>query len=600
MSRIIDADLENKLRGVDDGNPDYANMRKRIVLEVEKRRSGWSETRAEVANPGKRSRVIYTAAGALACAAAAGILLSQQTFAPDPASEPAPNAALTETAYKAPAGQSVEQSAVVDGVTLKLENAIQGRFEGADTGETQKDRLALQLSLSGLNVPNAEYAGFASTTLTDLTSGKSQKLRGPGFDLRQGMQNVLDSQIFDGDWAGAGETRRFRFETSDLYTVKRLDIPLQGTMRDHAEYPISSIAGASVMLESMQWDEEQELLTLNYELRGVDAEAASAYPESLSAETQTMLLLNTGKTTIEPTSGTREGSRFSRSYELYGMSKQEREALTLIYSYPETVKKIEGTWKVDFALDGDQAQEKAVKVAVQNTEEVRQKTGWTLGEAAVGAYGVYLPIERAPEDRVLREGMVLGYEESTLTAESFETDRAEHPGNPLLAGDDPSAAEQEALSFRLMSEEVRDLSKGPLSIRLQNAEVVRRAPDDFWTALTGARSEEQGQERRIEARLPDGSLLHYRYSREGDDLKVVTETQAHLKLLQGTVLKANGELLQPDADASRSLYRTQGDYRVDVYKDIYRSVPRDAELSIGLGLYSQVDPSLDTEIVLRK
>lgn len=600
MSRIMDTDLENNLREVDDGSPDYANMRKRIVLEVEKRRSGWSETRAEVPNSSKRNRVIYTASGALACAAVVGVLLSQQPFAPDPASRPAPNAALPVTAYSAPAGQSVEQSAVVDGITLKLENAVQGHFEGADPGESQKDRLALQLSLSGLSVPNAEYAGFASTTLTDLGSGKSQKLRGPGFDLRQGTQNVSDSQIFDGDWAEAGETRRFRFETSDLYTVKRLDVPLQGTIRDHAEYPIPSIAGASVMLANTQWDEEQGLLTLNYELHGVDAEASSAYPESLAAETQTMLLLSTGKTTIEPTSGTWEGSRFSRSYELSGLSEQEREALTLIYSYPETVKKIEGTWKVDFALDGSQAQEKAVKVAAQNAEEVRQKTGWTLGEATVGAYGVYLPIERAPEDRMLHEGMVLGYEKSTLTAESFETDRAEQPGNPLLVSEDPSAAGQEALSFRLMSEEVRDLSAGPLSVRLQNAEVVRRAPDDFWTALAGAGSGEEAQERKVDARLPDGSMLHYRYSREGDDLKVVTETQADLKLLQGTVLKANGEIRQPDKEASRSLYRAQGAYRVDVYKDLYKNVPQDAQWSLGLGLYSQVDPSLDTEIVLRK
>lgn len=600
MSRIIDADLEHNLREVDDGDPDYVNMRKRIVLEVEKRRSGWSETRAEVPNLRRRNRVIYTASGALACAAVAGVLLSQQAFAPDPANETAPNAALPVTSYSAPAGQSIEQSAVVEGVTLKLENAIQGHFEGADTGENQKDRLALQLSLSGLNVPNAEYAGFASTTLTDLSSGKSQKLRGPGFDLRQGMQNVLDSQIFDGDWAGVGETRRFRFETSDLYTVKRSDVPLQGAIRDRVEYPISSIAGASVMLENTQWDEEQGLLTLNYELRGVDAQVSAAYPESLAAETQTMLLLSTGKTTIEPTSGTREGSRFSRSYELAGLSEQEREALTLIYSYPETVKKIEGTWKVDFTLDGDQAQEKAVKVAPQNVEEVRQKIGWTIGDATVGAYGVYLPIERAPEDRVLHAGLVLGYEKSMLTAERFEIDRAEQPGNPLLTSDDPAAAGQEALSFRLMSEEVRDLSQGPLSVRLQNAEVVRRAPDDFWTTLAGAGSGEGSQEQKVDARLPDGSVLHYRYSREGDDLKVVTETQADLKLLEGTVLKVNGELRTPDKEASRSLYRAQGDYRVDVYKGLYAHISQDAELSLGLGLYSQVDPSLDTEIVLRK
>ena len=592
MSRIIDTDLENRLREVDDGSPDYAAMRKRIVLEADKRRSGWRETNLPDPNRRSRSRMVYAASGALACAVAAGVILSQQSFTPEPASAPAPQSAMAETAYSAPAGQSLEQSADVNGVTLKLENAIQGHFEGAEAEDGQKDRLALQMSLSGLNVPGAEYAGFESTTLTDLDSGRSQKLRGPGFDLRQGMQNVSDSQIFDGDWAGAGEKRRFRFETSDLYTVRRHDVALQGTIRDQTEYQVPALAGTSVVLLSSQWDEDQGLLTLNYELRGTDAKASSAYPESLSAETRTLLLLNAGKKTIESSSGTQEGNRFSSSYELYGMTKSEREALTLTYSYAETVEKIEGTWKVDFTLDGNQAQEKAVKVTPQNAEEVRKKTGWMLGQAAVGAYGVYLPIERAPEDRVLHEGIVLGYEKSALTAEGFETDRAEPSETPLETEEGGKAWLQEALSFRLMSEEVRDLSKGPLSIRLQNAEVVRRAPEDFRTALAAPSEREQ----QAEARLPDGGVLHYRYWREGGDLKVVTETERSTRLLQAPALRVNGETWLADSEASYERYRPEGGYRLDVY----RGVPKEASPEIAAGFYSQVDPSLDTEIVLRK
>ncbi|OWA34326.1 hypothetical protein B9G55_18615 [Saccharibacillus sp. O16] len=594
MSQIIDTDLENRIREVEDGSPDYGKMRKQIVMEVEKRRSGWRETHLPVQNRWSR-KAIYTASGALACAVVAGVIFSQQSFTTENTN--LPNAAASNTsqaAYSSPAGQSLDTSSVVQGVKLTLENAIQGHFAGVETAAgAQKDRLALQMSLNGLSVPGAEYAGFASTTLTDLESGKSQTLRGPGFDLRQGLPSVYDSQVFDGDWTQADEKRRYRFETSDLYTVKRQDVPLQGTIQAQKEYPISSLAGASVKLLNAQWDEGQGLLTLDYELQGIDAQAAAAYPESLSAETQNLLLLHDGTKTIEPTSGTVEGNHFSRSYELYGMDESQRQSLTMSYSYAETVKKIAGTWKVDFTLDGSQAQEKSVKVTAQNAEEIQQKTGWKLGQAAVGAYGVYLPIERAPEDRKLHAGVVLDYEKATLLAPGFESTRAEHSGNPLQEVEEgQTVPQQESLSFRLMSEELRDFSPGPLSIQLQNARVVQQAPADFQTLLASPSAQEQT----VDAVLPDGGVLHYRYSLEGSDLKVITETEGSLHMEEAPILHVDGHTLTADQDSSSELYRPQGGYRVDVYKNI----PQGAEPEITPGLYSRIDSSRDTEIVLRK
>jgi len=593
MSRITDPTTERELRELEDDNPDYAGMRKRILLEVDKRRSGW---KAEGASAEKRSLrrgwTVSAGAGVLACAAVAGVLFWQTDIATEPVPTATPKLSETSKAYTAPAGQALEASATVDGIKLTINNLIQGRFQGKGTTEKQNDRLVLQMSLDGLNVPNAEYAGFASTRLTDLDSGATQGWKGASFDLRQGMQNVSDAQVFDGDWAEEGQTRRFRFETSDLYTVRRQDIPLEGVVKDQTEYPIPSLQGASVLLTDSKWDEEQGLLTLNYKLQGTEAYSLSSPPESLFSETQTQLLLNTGTRTIAPTSGGRGDDTFSMNYELYGISAEERQALTLTYSYAEMVEKIEGSWQIDFTLDGTQAQDRVVQIMPENASEIEQKIGWKLGQADVSAYGVYLPIERERQDRKLYDGLVLYYEKSVLVAEKFESKEGEHADNPLLVSFGQATQGQEALSFRFMSEAMRNLTTGPLKIRLQNAVVVREAPKGSATVLAAPTKQEQ----QIDAKLPDGSVLHYRYSREGNNLKVITETENSLHLLEAPIVNVKGETYQADGSSSHEYYRPNGDYRVDVYKN----VPQSAELELKLGLYSQIDPSLDTEIVLRK
>ncbi|CAM4148819.1 hypothetical protein [Saccharibacillus endophyticus] len=593
MSRITDPAAEQELRELEDDNPDYAGMRRRILLEVDKRRSGW---KAESVSAEKRSLrrgwTMSAGAGVLACVAVAGVLFWQTDTATEPASTVTSNLNETSKAYTAPAGQALEASATVDGIKLTINNLIQGHFQGRSTTEKPSDRLVLQMSLSGLNVPNAEYAGFASTRLTDLDSGATQEWKGASFDLRQGMQNVSDAQVFDGDWAEEGQARRFRFETSDLYTVRRHDISLEGVVKDQTEYPIPSLQGASVLLTDSKWDEEQGLLTLNYKLQGTEAYSLSSLPESLFSETQTQLLLNTGTRTIAPTSGTRGDDAFSMNYELYDMSAEERQALTLTYSYAETVEKIEGSWQMDFTLDGTQAQERVVQITPENASEIEQKIGWKLGQADVSAYGVYLPIERERKDRKLHDGLVLYYEKSVLVAEGFESWQGEHAEHPSLLSSGQAAQGQEALSFRFMSEAVRNLTTGPLAIRLQNALVVREAPTGSGTVLAAPTQQEQ----RIDAELPDGSILHYRYSREGDVLKVITETENSLHLLEAPIVNANGDTYRADGKSSYAHYRPNGDYRVDVYPN----VPQGVDPELVLGLYSQIDPSLDTEIVLRK
>lgn len=597
MSRITDPATEQELRELDDDHPDYASMRRRILLEVDKRRSGWksegiSTEKSTKKRSLRRGLSVSAGAGVLACAAVAGVLFWQTDSATEPASTVTPNLSETSKAYTAPAGQALEASATVDGIKLTINNLIQGHFQGNSTTEKQSDRLVLQMSLNGLDVPDAEYAGFASTRLTDLDSGKTQEWKGASFDLRQGMQSVSDSQVFDGNWAEEGQTRHFRFETSDLYTVRRHDIPLEGAIRAGTEYAIPSLQGASVLLVDSQWDEAQGLLTLNYKLQGTDAYTLPSPPESLLSETQTQLLLNTGTRTIASTSGTWGDNNFSMNYELYGMSDQERQALTLTYSYAEMVEKVEGVWQVDFTLDGTKAQERAVQIMPENASDIERKIGWKLGQADVSAYGVYLPIEREPQDRKLHDGLVLYYEKSVLVAEGFESRQGEHAEHPSLLSSGQAVQGQEALAFRFMSEAMRNLSTGPLAIRLQNAVVVREAPEEFGTVLAAPTQQEQ----QIDANLPDGSVLHYRYLREGDDLKVITETENSLHLLEAPVLNVNGETYPADSQSSYEHYRPDGDYRVDVYPN----VPQNADPELRLGLYSQIDPSLDTEIVLRK
>ncbi|WP_172251850.1 hypothetical protein [Saccharibacillus deserti] len=581
MSRIIDSDLEHQLREVDDESPDYAGMRRRIVREAEKRRAGWIE-----GTPGgrgmRRKWAVPAASGLLACSVAAGVIFWQSAPAHDPID--------TKPIYGAAVGQTLETSAAVDGVKLKLDHAIRGHFEGGEAaGKQQDDKLTLQTSLSGLDAEDGDYAEFGSGRLIDLDTGETQALNGSVFDLRQDLR---DSSVLEGSWAEEGKNRRLRFEMNDLYVIRRHSIPLAGELQAGRTYPVPSVKGTSVRLLDSAWNEEEGLLNLRYRLEGKEADAAASYPDSLQVEADTRLLLNTGSRTVESTSGTWKNNEFNRNYELYDMDAQERQALTLTYSYAEKVREIDGSWKVDFTLDGSKAGEQAVKLIPANAAEIQDKTGWTVGEATVGAHGVYLPISRKPEERTAQEGLLLYYDKRTLIADDFESAAVEHTGWPLQPVSEQEQEGTEALAFRPLSHELRDLASGPLSLRLQDAVVLRRAPDDFWTALAAPKPEEQ----QVRAKLPDGSRLTYRYVRQGDDLKVVTATPDALHLLQGTELKVNGEVRKPDGPASYNLYREQGDYRID----LYRNVPESAELELGLGLYGQIDPSLNTEIVLRR
>ncbi|MEJ8306535.1 hypothetical protein [Saccharibacillus sacchari] len=591
MPRITDSAMENELRDLDDESPDYAAMRRRIVLEADKRRSGWKESAPGAKRSFRPIRTWSTAAGLLACAAAVGVFLLNPDLLPEPASTPATNSSETLNAYESPAGQALEASAELDGIKLTVNNVIQGHLEDGDALEKRKDRLVLQMNLSGLAGSDADYAGFASTRLTNLDNGQTQELKGAGFDLRSGAADAQDAQVLDGDWPAEGESARYRLETSDLYKIKRQNVPLEGEIREGTEYPIASLDGASLLLLDSQWDADTEQLTLNYELRGSDLENETNYPISVSKEARTQLLLNNGATSIQPFLEGKNGNIVSRTYTLYGMSEQERQSLTMTYSYAENVEKVEGVWRVDFNLDGEAAQERAVSVKPENAAEIETVIGWRLGQASVGAYGVYLPIDRQPQDRVLHDGLVLYYEKSTLLADGYEFAQGAHINQQ--ASREPEAAQgQEALMFELLSEQMRDLTTGPLAIRLQDARIVREAPEGFRTVL----ADPQQQERDIQAKLPDGSLVHYRYSRQGGDLRVVTETNNRVHLLDTVVLSVNGVEFSPDPDASYEDYRSEGDYRVDVY----HNVPQGAEPSIGLDFYSQVDSSLDTKIVLRK
>lgn len=592
MSRINDSAFEKELRELDDDNPDYARMRRQIVLEAEKRRSGWKETTLAGTRSFRRSWIFSAAAGLLLCTAAAGAIFSQPDFMSEPASEPTWSPSETREANSISAGQSLGDSAAVNGVKLTLSNAFQGHVEGKGGDGEQTDRLSLRMSLNGLDMPNAEYAGFASSRLTNLESGKTQEWRGRSFDLRQGMESVYDSQMLDGDWTNEDGKRRFRFEANDLYMIRRHDVPLQGGIQNQTEYPIPSLEGASVLLIDSRWDEEQELLTLKYKLQGSNVDPSLSVPDSLEFEAQTELLLNTGSKMIAATSGGQGGDVYHLNYKLSGMSEQERQSLILNYSYVEILEKIEGVWQVDFTLDGTKAEEQAVNISPENAAEIKRKTGWTLGKPIVGEAGAYLLLDREPQDKKLHDGLVLYYDKYILAGEEFESAQGEHFGYPLTATSNQGDQGQESLSFRLVRENRWDMTKGPLSIRLQNAIVVREAPNDVWTALAIPQQKEQ----QVNTELLNGSVLHHRYLREGGDLKVVTETKDPLRLFDGTTLKVNGEVRKPDKESSYNSYREQGDYRVDFYKN----VPNNAELELGLGFYGQIDSSLDTEIVLRK
>ncbi|WP_172251852.1 hypothetical protein [Saccharibacillus deserti] len=215
MSQITEHQIKQKMLDLTDGSPNYDEMWNRIRLEVERRRSGWSEHTDALPDKSVLSRArqwTLAAAAAVVVAAAGGtaVYFDQQT-------EVAPTVM----------GQKIEASAEAEGIELTLNSVA----IGVKPLEQEK-QMALHLRLTDTKKQGFGTVEFEQAILTDLSSGQqlavSQDKRSL-FEFDEGSGTSTLTQSFEGRLPVDGESREYRLTLKNpTYSTAQTIDSLQG------------------------------------------------------------------------------------------------------------------------------------------------------------------------------------------------------------------------------------------------------------------------------------------------------------------------------------------------------------------------------------
>ncbi len=611
--RATENETEKKLRGLKKENPNYDAMWSRIRLEADKRGSGWQEqTAAPIRKESPKKRwVMPVACAALAAVIALGAAASQgylEHLIPD--------------TKAAPLGQSIGAQAEVDGIMLKVNSAVQGMDRSYGQSEAQK-RMVLDLSLSGFGSENVRYAAFDKASITDLDTGKKLELSMGDFntdDVRsvgdwEANRTLNTTSRVTGDLDDTEGQHRYRLETSGLYMIRRATVPIEGSVKLGEEYTVLPDRDFKIKITDIDWDQKQGLMKIkflpNENVPRLDTEDSA----TLGMDRGISVNLKVGDKDlgpgswgepVEPEPGVSEAEG---EYNIQGLTEDQIADMTMTFSYAEPVRVIEGPWTIDFTLDSSKAIVQTETIPVEDASELTEKTGWTLGDAQLDAYGVTIPVYRNEEDSETgwKDGQVVDYSISITDGEVTTSGSQDPvPSMRILQGRE---GEQEYIKFGVqgMSKnatagqmtydywESYDFRNKPLTATFSNAWVVRRH-DDYWKQIPIPTEKEQP----TTDTLPEGLPIKYIVHREGSDVLVQVQRPDGMNIYEGIRLKVDGKSYAHDTDAfeEKSIRNTETGFYDRVY--VFDNVPEGEKFELGLQAYGTVDDSKNATVIIRK
>lgn len=204
MSRITEQQVKQRMRDLSDGSPDYDEMWSRIQLEVNRRRSGWSE-QPNVPEPkrgisrARRWAIAASAAAVLATAGGAAVYFNPLTQQEEMTTE---------------MGQQVGISAEAEGIEVTLNSVVVGRKPSE-----QDNQIALHLSLTDLRNRGFNTFEFESMTLTDLDTGENLSIQSDRSLFQPDEANPIIqtlTQYFESNLSADSQNKKYRLTLNNL------------------------------------------------------------------------------------------------------------------------------------------------------------------------------------------------------------------------------------------------------------------------------------------------------------------------------------------------------------------------------------------------
>lgn len=615
MLRATENETEKKLRGLKKENPNYDAMWSRVRLEADKRGSGWQEqTAAPIRKESPKKRwIMPVTCAALAAVIALGAAASQGYFE-----------TLIPDAKAAPLGQSIGAQDEVEGITFKLNHAVQGTDRAYGQSEGQ-ERMVLDLSLSGFDSEDVRIAAFDKSSITDLDTGSKLELSMGDFntdDIRS-IEDWESDRILNttstvtGDISKTEGNHRYRLETSGLYAIRRVTVPIEGNVKLGEEYTVLPDRDFKIKITDIDWDQKQGLMKIKF--------LPNENVPTLNAEDSTTLGMDRGSSvtlklgdkdlgpggwteSIEPEPGVSEAEG---EYNVKGLTEDQIADMTMTFSYAEPVQVVEGPWTIDFTLDSSKAVVPTETIPVEDASELTEKTGWTLGDAQLDAYGVTIPIYRnddsSDKGSVLKNGQVVSYSISVTDGE-VTTSGSQDPVPGMLTSKGREG-EQEFVKIGVQGMarnatanqmthdywESYDFRGKPLTATFSNAWVVRKH-DDYRKEIPVPTKTEQT----TTDTLPEGLPIKYIVHREGSDVFVQVQRPEGMDIYEGIRLEVDGKSYPHDADGfgALSVQNAENGYYDRVY--VFENVPEGEKFELGLQAYGTIDDSKNATVVIRK
>ncbi|OWR33079.1 hypothetical protein CDO73_00800 [Saccharibacillus sp. O23] len=614
MLRTTEKETERKLRNLKKEKPNYDAMWSRIRLEADKRESGWQEqvVPPKKASPKKRW-IMPAACASLAAVIALGAAASQGYFE-----------SIRSETKAAPLGQSVGVQKEVEGLILKLNSAVQGTDRNNRPSEGI-ERMILDFSLSGFGSEDVRMAAFDQASITDLDTGKKLSINMGDFNTNYSgsiedwaaSRKLNTSAEITGDLSKTEGKHRYRLELSDLYMIKRSNVPIAGKVKLGEEYTVLPDRDFKMKITDIRWDQKQGLMKIKFLPNQNVPRLDTQNPATLGMDRGNYVSLKLGDKDLgysgwsEPLNLKAGEDEVEGEYDVRGLTEDQVKDMTMTFNYAETVRKVKGPWTIDFTLDSSKVQIPTETVPIADDSELTEQTGWTLGDAQLDAYGVKIPLNRnaadaEPGDR-FKDGQVLNYTRISLTDGKVTAVGIQEP-MPGVEPREQNQKGQEYFQFGTQGMEANqkgdsktydawssyDFRGKPLTATFGEAWIAHVDPE-HWVSLGVPTAEE----RTVTDTLVNGKNVEYTVHRKGADIAVEIEVPKDVLVLEGTRLRVDGRdyAFDPTKTDASAVRNEQGYYnRVD----IYRNVPEGKAFELNLIAYSTVDATKKATVVVRK